>query len=369
MRRIPAARLTAVTATMAVIATAVLVPASASARTADTPSAAADDTAVASTVAPVLKDGKVRRYTPHQMRRVEAQGGDPEVLDFWTPRRMAEAEPLDRPGDRKLVDQRAQAVAAQLAATGEDVAEEVLSHPVPPEGSATTLSGDVEAAARRFPITTGKLFIDGYGSGSWCSASAVNTTSKRVVLTAGHCVHGGPGDTWRNNLVFVPMFRGYADRKAPYGKFQVATMHTFKAWTQDGRWGRDVAFVTTYINAKDKRVVKAVGGQGLRIGGYFAFKASLFGYPSNLAGGRTMQRCDTRVRKASKTPYTSVAFGCRYGQGASGGPWIYRYNGSTGLGYARGVSSFKPANSVRWIGSPHFDKAVKRLRVTANNAF
>src|SRR3546814_14320291 len=85
-----------------------------------------------------------------------------------------------------------------------------------------------------FPYTTLFRSIGGYGSGSYCSAATINTRSKRVVITAGHCVHEGRGGTWHSNLVFVPRYDGTAADPTPYGTFQARTLHTFKTWVQKG---------------------------------------------------------------------------------------------------------------------------------------
>ncbi|GAA1856418.1 hypothetical protein [Myceligenerans crystallogenes] len=370
MRRSHAVRLASITATaiatIAVATTTALGPVAqageaAAGSAASSGTAAARDTAIDSTVAPVLRNGRVHTYSARQMERVEAQGGDPEVLAYWTPERMAEAKPIDEPGDRELVGRQARALANQLAlaATAEPVS--TYSAPVAPQG--------VRPMARRtLPINTGKLFIGGFESGSWCSAAAINTGSKRVLITAGHCVHEGPGGTWHRNLVFVPMYRGHADYRAPYGKFQVATMHAFQGWTRSGYFSRDVAFASTYRNDRDQRLVGAVGGNGLTTGGSYRFTATIFGYPYNLDDGLRMQRCRKEVHRHGDRR-TSLASGCGYGQGSSGGPWLWHYSSERGTGYARGVTSYGPRSGFSYIASPHFDSAVRDLAAAANRAF
>ncbi|MDR7384123.1 trypsin-like serine peptidase [Promicromonospora iranensis] len=334
-------------------------------------------------MAPVLKaDGSsTRRYSAKELQRVDAAGGDPAVLEYWTPERMAAAKPLDAPGDSALVQRMAQDVAAGLA-SGTAVGKAntlpsapagdsgqggtIVSRPVAPENA----GGAQTNAIRRWPISNGKLFIGGYGSGSYCSAATINTKSKRVVITAGHCLHSGRGGSWYSNLVFVPDFRGEAVNKTPYGTFQARTLHTFKTWIQKGGtsqgWYRDVGMLTTFSNGQGKRVVKAVGGNGLKIDQYYRWPATVFGYPSNLSDGQSMWGCQGMTRKSGVAARTSLISGCNFGTGASGGPWVWHYNNSTRLGYVRGVTSYgTPAN--RSMGAPHFDRAVRRLAVSTNN--
>lgn len=96
----------------------------------------------------------------------------------------------------------------------------------------------------------------------------LNSPSKRLVITAGHCVHGGgKNGAWHKNWVFIPDYH-YDHR--PFGTFQAKTLTTFQGWIDNGEgrrgFERDVAFVTTYTNASGQKVVDAVGGYGLRTG-------------------------------------------------------------------------------------------------------
>src|SRR4051794_27520856 len=71
------------------------------------------DLSTSSSLAPVRLPGQkmVRSYTPSQIRSLDRTGGDPAVLSYWTDARMKAAKPLDMPGDARLVDRTARAVA------------------------------------------------------------------------------------------------------------------------------------------------------------------------------------------------------------------------------------------------------------------
>ncbi len=379
-------------AAVTVIATVTCVPAAWGAGDSDAPAeaakvaateaAVASGTDIVSAVAPVLKANgtSARTYSTNEMQQVEAEGGDPAVLEYWTPERMAAAKPLDAPGDAALVQKMARDLAADLA-SGTTAAQAdslpsgaagvsaqggtIVTNPVAPEGA----DGAQTKAINRWPISNGKLFIGGYGSGSYCSAATLNTKSKRVVITAGHCVHSGRGGSWRSNLVFVPDFRGEAVNKTPHGTFQARTLHTFRTWIEKGGtdqgWYRDVGMITTFANGQGERVVSAVGGNGLKIDQYYRWPVAVFGYPSNLDNGQVMWGCTGMTRKSGVAARTSLISGCDFGPGSSGGPWVWHYDNSTRLGYIRGVTSYgTPGN--RSIGSPHFDSAVRRLAVSTN---
>ncbi|MEU7696646.1 hypothetical protein AB0B00_39655, partial [Microbispora hainanensis] len=82
-------------------------------------------------------------------------------------------------------------------------------------------SGDQKASTGtsknvNLPKTTGKVFFTGAdGKPHWCSATALQSTYKNVVATAGHCVYDTKSNkTTLDNWVFVP---GYYEGKTPWG--------------------------------------------------------------------------------------------------------------------------------------------------------
>ncbi|MGL5860845.1 MAG: trypsin-like serine peptidase [Phycicoccus sp.] len=324
-----------------------------------TPNAAADpgpapgaaaapaDAGTSSTLAPVRLPGeqRARTYTPAQLRAFERTGGDPAVLAYWTPERMAKATPLDAPDDAKVVERTARALAKQAPKS---------VRPVP--SSLGSRMKNYPPPVTNFSVTNGKLFIGGYESGSWCSASAVNTPSRRVLITAGHCVHSGAGGTWQNNLVFVPGYNAFNADRDPVGRFQAYQLRTFNAWIDDSDLGRDVGYVTTFSGGDwGATVVDTVGGHGLAWNGGTEFDTSIFGYPSNRDGGDQMWACWGVATDNSWWDNRS-RIGCGFGPGSSGGPWLWQYDNGTGQGYVRSVMSTVDGAGVN--RGPYFDTAV-----------
>jgi V8-like Glu-specific endopeptidase len=306
------------------------------------------DLGTSSAIAPVkLPSQKVARtYSPAEVNAHERTGGDPAVLAYWTPERMKAAKPLDMPGDAKFADQTARAIAKKLP--------KVAVRPAPSKLSSRV--SNVPPPVTNFSITNGKLFIGGYESGSWCSASAINTASKRVLITAGHCVHSGRGGTWRSNLVFVPRYNAFNADHDPVGQFQAYRLRTFNAWINNSDLNRDVGFVTTYSGGdRGARVVDTVGGHGLAYNGGTEFDVSIFGYPSNRDGGNRMWACWGVATDSSWLDNRSK-IGCNFGPGSSGGPWLWQYDNNTGLGYVRSVMSTIDGSGVN--RGPYFDTAV-----------
>lgn len=315
------------------------------------------DLSTTSTIAPVKLPGQrsARAYSPTEVRAHERTGGDPAVLAYWTAERMKAARPLDMPGEARFVDRTARAIAKQLPT--------VATRPV--AGTASTVKEQLSATpVTNFSITNGKLFIGGYESGSWCSASAINTASKRVLITAGHCVHSGRGGTWYSNLVFVPKYNAFNADRDPVGRFQAYRLRTFNAWINNSDLNRDVGFVTTYSGGdRGARVVDTVGGHGLAYNGGTEFDVSIFGYPSNRDGGNRMWACWGTATDSSWFDNRSK-IGCNFGPGSSGGPWLWQYNNTTGKGYVRSVMSTIDGNGVN--RGPYFDTAVRNALNAAN---
>ena len=79
-----------------------------------------------------------------------------------------------------------------------------------------------------------------------CSGTLVGGKHPDVVLTAAHCVTGGPGKAgatqWATNWMFVP---GFVDGLLPYGEYTARRFFVSKDWTgpQGRREQYDAAFV------------------------------------------------------------------------------------------------------------------------------
>jgi V8-like Glu-specific endopeptidase len=315
------------------------------------------DTSTTSSIAPVKLPGQkvARTYSSAEIKAHDRTGGDPAVLNYWTPKRMKQAKPLDAPGDKKIIDRAVRAAIKQLPTKA--------TKPVAP----SKLSNSAQKApppVTNFSVTNGKLFIGGLGSNSWCSASAINSPSKRLVVTAGHCVHSGKGGTWRANLVFAPGYNAYLANPYPRGAFQAYRLRTFNAWASNSDLNRDVAFITTYQNAAGQRVVDAVGGHGFVYNGGTEFDVTIFGYPSNRDNGRRMSAC-WGVAKDSSWFDNKSKIACNFGPGSSGGPWLWSYSNATGQGYVRSVMSTIDGAGVN--RGPYFDTAVRDMKNNANN--
>lgn len=222
-----------------------------------------------------------------------------------------------------------------------------------------------------YSATNGKLFFrDANGIDTHtCSASAQNTESKRLILTAAHCVYNFDTGKWSENAVFVPAFDGRNnDDREPFGMWTARSFRTFDTWIDEQDWTHDVGYVTLNDGGdNDEPIVNTVGGHGMKWNGPSAFDVSIFGYPSNKKdpdGRLAMWTCqENAARDASKESSYSIT-GCDFGKGSSGGPWLDSYDNSTGLGYLESVMSrWNDAEDENW--GPYFSGDMKTARDAA----
>lgn len=318
-----------------------------------------------------------------------AEAAEAAVTEYWTAERMATALPADGPegtdpgaaapgasGDAAPAPAPHTAPGTLPQQTPQSASDEAPEDPDAPTVIAEPIpAADADQDPQATPVldyshTNGKVFFRDQTDGRdyVCSGSAVNSPAARLVITAGHCVHGGPGGTWHANWVFAP---GYDRGPGPEGTFPATSFRALDDWIDYGASARgfhsDVALVTTADNDEGETVVEAVGGHGLATGGTREFEASLFGYPTNRDSGERMWACHGRTgtQEVEVFRFPSIT-GCGFGPGSSGGPWLYRYDDGTGLGLVRSVTSFGPAVGNAYVSGPYFDERVADLYEAAD---
>jgi hypothetical protein len=229
-----------------------------------------------------------------------------QVEEFWTPRRMAAARPLEMsvgPAGRADVHL---GTLPRAAGAGYSVVE---TPEVPPYA------------------WNGRLFVVQGGEEGSCSATAIDSPTRSLVLTAGHCVNSGPQrgrpGTWSSYLEFVP---GYNLGAAPYGAFVLAgAPHALPGWTDEGNPDFDLGAFLVGPNAEGVGLEDALGGAArivTDLGHKQRFES--FGYPG---GTERMRNCVSGY--AGQDPATitlpgppTVGIRCRWAPGSSGGGWL-----------------------------------------------
>lgn len=197
----------------------------------------------------------------------------------------------------------------------------------------------------------GKLFFEvvkesGQRHVNMCSASVV---SKRLVLTAGHCVHSGENgrDGWFRNIHFVPAYR---DGVAPFGVWKARSIYTTQDWYEsEGVVPNRADYALLVMEDQDNRTIgERIGWLGIKTEALHNNHVKMLGYPANIDRGEKMHQSNAAAAEVGLAE--TVLYGSNMGGGASGGPWIQNFGVSgqdepTGERYQRnyvvGVSSYE----------------------------
>ncbi len=257
------------------------------------------------------------------------------VAAYWTPQRMAAARPLDL-----VVDPSGEA-RVRIGAPERSGAQASFVRVATPELPPYSVNG-------RIFLRRGK--VEGF-----CSGTAIDSPTRQLVLTAGHCLNSGPEDgrraVWSNYIAFVPAYSGEV---APFGVFVARSNKVFapKQWTKHGNPDYDLGAFLTKPNTEGVNVADAVGG-GVTIALDLprAQQFSTFGYPGQT---KWMQGCqspyigdDTLTFSLAGPPTLGIK--CRWAPGASGGGWLIA-DGTQ----INGVNSYLHANNRQRTFGPYF---------------
>lgn len=229
-----------------------------------------------------------------------------QVEAFWTPQRMAAARPLEMTVDR---DGRTDLHHGPLPRAARASYTVVETPEVPPDA------------------WNGRLFVVQDGEEGSCSATAIDSPTRSLVLTAGHCVNTGPErgrpGIWSSYLEFVP---GYNLGWTPYGAFVLSGRpRSLTGWTREGNPDFDLGAFLVAPNGEGVGLEDALGG-GARIVTDLDRKQRFesFGYPG---GTERMRNCVSGY--AGQDPATitlpgppTIGIRCRWAPGASGGGWL-----------------------------------------------
>ncbi|MDB5959694.1 MAG: hypothetical protein JWP59_988 [Massilia sp.] len=194
------------------------------------------------------------------------------------------------------------------------------------------------SADRAYPYrTVGKLFFSINGVPYLCSASVIQ---RRVVATAGHCVHSGNLATgFYSDFVFVPAYR---DGSAPFRAWNWRFVTTTYTWAT-GNGGVPNAADYAMIEFDDQSI--STGGSAVKLGnvtGWLGWQTnslipnhtSKLGYPCNLDACQKMQNITSNSFQATEP--NNVEYGSDARGGSSGGPWVQNFQvlqagGGTGI--------------------------------------
>ncbi|MDL4771435.1 trypsin-like serine protease [Actinomadura xylanilytica] len=267
------------------------------------------------------------------------------VQRYWTRERMAAATPLtgaepgpDAPGSR--------AGGPSGRAPGA-----VRAQAVP---TATAFAG--------IP-TLGALFFNNGTGDHYCTASVVNSFSKKLLITAAHCIHGGKGGAYSTKVAFVPR---YDQGKRPYGTWAAGMMLVDQRWQATGDADLDFGYIA--LNPLNGKLVQDVVGYNKLAANQGVGKwVNVTGYP-RITYDKRDRPIYCRVQTARQSAY-QIRMDCGgfYG-GTSGSPWLLNYSTTTHTGVINGViGGYQGGGTTHSRSySPYFDDDAYNLRTAAD---
>jgi V8-like Glu-specific endopeptidase len=200
--------------------------------------------------------------------------------------------------------------------------------------------------------TNGKvLAVDPREGAYTCSGTAIDTPSRSIVLTAGHCVVEGGSEGRR--IAFVP---AYDHGKRPFGTFVVESVYVMPQWRRGENPDFDVAALRVEPSRLG-RLIDVVGGRGYATGRSRLAAFRIFGFPAGRAGGEELRSCN--AHGLGDDPFTyrfpgppTMPASCDMAAGASGGGWLF--DGQ----YVSGVTSYGYAGRPTQLFSPYFGPTI-----------
>ncbi|MFI6903712.1 peptidase [Nonomuraea sp. NPDC050394] len=279
-----------------------------------------------------------------------------EVLSYWTPQKMEDAQPLTPPAPK-----------ANAKHGPGTPGEPTTGNPwgVPPTGTpqqqAQASGGAPWTRGGAVVRTTGRVFFTYQGRNASCSGSAVTSANESVVITAGHCVK--MGGAFHTNWVFVP---GYNAGQRPHGTWPATKLLTTPQWNAREDINFDMA-AAVVAPLSGKTLTDVVGGQGVSFNQGRRVQMHAFGYPAAAPyDGSRLIYCAGRTFDDFLLS-RDHGLTCNMTGGSSGGPWFQSFNESSGLGTLNSVNSFKYNFAPNWMFGPYFGAEVQAVYNSAQS--
>ncbi len=200
----------------------------------------------------------------------------------------------------------------------------------------------------------GALFARNASGTHFCTASVVASPGRNLLITAAHCIDGGKGGGYNQDIVFIP---GYENGAAPYGVWTPSKLLVDPHWADSSDPDYDVGFVV--LKPYDGRNIQDVlGANQIEFNAPYTNLVRVTGYPSSDDAPVT---CLNRTSEQSATQQKFVCGGF-YG-GTSGSPWIIRFDPRVRTGTIVGViGGYQEGGDTPSISySTYFDNDIRTL--------
>jgi V8-like Glu-specific endopeptidase len=289
--------------------------------------------------------------TAHSAAVTPAEQAD--VANFWTAERMRSAVPIE---DLLRPDQLARSaggeVARGLPQTVQPTSGTIFGPTANPHGGGPWTGGGAIVK------TEGRVFFTYTGRTASCSGTAVTSTNKNTVITAGHCVK--LDGAFHTNWVFVP---AYDNNNRPYGTWTAKQTYATAQWVASEDINHDVgAAVVNPLNGQN--LTDVVGGQGVAFNQPRGQNMYAFGYPAaSPYDGSKLIYCSGTTFNAIISD--GIGMTCNMTGGSSGGGWFQNFSESTGAGIVNSVNSYKINFIPTWMFGPYFGASAQAVYNTA----
>lgn len=227
-----------------------------------------------------------------------------------------------------------------------------------PVNDPATITPSAHTPLPGHPFRIGALFYNDNSGDHFCTASVVSSPKKNMLITAAHCVHGGPDGDYKRHMVFVPQYR---EGEAPRGSWTVKSVIVDNRWAHRADPDLDVGFLTV-APLNGRNIEDVLGANKLGVNEGFSNVVRVIGYPSN---GDDPISC---VNVTTKQSDYQMRFACNgYVGGTSGSPWLTHYDRVTHTGHIVGViGGYQEGGGHQEVSySPYFDSDIKALYDTA----
>jgi V8-like Glu-specific endopeptidase len=279
-----------------------------------------------------------------------AEAAHARILAYWTPERVASAQPRE------------------FVRTEVGFAQAPIPRARPGGGGGGT--GASWTGNGTIELRSGRVLFAMGGSNWICSGSVVNggaSGTSATVLTAGHCVYDG-ADGWATNWLFIPDFDDaptYTCANTVYGCWTATRLGANADFVTGGGFGNDTVHVD-YGFALVGPGGKAGNVDLDSIGGTYNLKTTAtslsdtqwaFGYPAaKKYKGNDLVYCTGSL---IDDPYGADTWGmaCNMTGGSSGGPWLHGTTNpasTTTPGQASSVNSYGYSN-LSYMFGPKFN--------------
>lgn len=329
-------------------------------------SATASSASTASAVAPRITG-----------KSVVSEKAAARAVNYWTPRRMANAVPLDLgviPGGPEPAVEPA---TERYGYTGGDAVSKAIA-----EAAAVTPRQDYwRQSTTAMPVRAiGRIYMRAwdYSRQQWynssCSGTVVAAENKSTVWTAGHCLYDTYGNFYNRNIAFCPAYRDSDGR--PEWEYEDCQLGVWavKYRTVPPEWRNNICTSSGCTNAEYQSDFGAMtlrpygstliqnhtGSHILRYGVNTGAHYS-FGYPAEAPyDGRWLYYCYADIF----ADHGHLMIECGATGGHSGGPWLGPWNSTTGRSYLDSVNShaYRPGQTgYGWMHGPKQGVIAERL--------